>query len=116
MEKPPMRLALILVSITVYAFTVEAHDAHSGWSYDLYCCNGDGHTGDCQEIPSSSVRIVPGGYQLTLAPGDHRLITRKHIFKFPQSTTRRSQDSEYHLCLFPDENTPRCFYAPDMSF
>jgi hypothetical protein len=67
-------------------------------------------------ISSSNVQIVDGGYQVTLAPGDHRLATRRHVFLLSQDLTRRSKDGEYHLCLFPDENTPRCFYAPDMGF
>lgn len=107
---------LVMTFGVLFAFDVMAHDAKLGWRYDAYCCNGNEHSGDCQQIPSRSVKIVQGGYQLTLVPGDHRLLTRDHVFKFPQRSTRRSQDSEYHLCLFPDENTPRCFYAPDMSF
>ncbi|MCM2473077.1 hypothetical protein HGO38_06255 [Rhizobium sp. CG5] len=107
----------ILTGVLVaYASCVQAHDSHSGWRYESFCCNGDNHTGDCQMIPSQSVKVINNGYQLTLSPGDHRLVTRDHVFKFPQTTTRRSQDSEYHLCLYPNEDTPRCFYAPDMSF
>ncbi|TCL74647.1 hypothetical protein EV286_102208 [Rhizobium sp. BK251] len=111
-------IAMIAVMSTMFAYVscANAHDAQSGWKYEPYCCNGNNHTGDCQMIPTKSVRIVQGGYQVTLAPGDHRLVTRSHVFKLPQQTARRSQDSEYHLCLFPDENTPRCFYAPDMGF
>lgn len=110
-----MRILLAGV-LVAYASCVQAHDSHSGWRYEAFCCNGDNHTGDCQMIPSDSVKVITGGYQLTLAPGDHRLVTKNHTFNFPQTNARRSQDSEYHLCLFPDENTPRCFYAPDMSF
>ena len=49
-------------------------------------------------------------------PGDHREITRNHIFMIPQRKTMRSPDGAFHLCLFPNEDTPRCFYAPDMDF
>lgn len=100
----------------VFAAPSLAHDAASGWQYELFCCNGNSHNGDCQMISSETVRIIDGGYQVTLAPGDHRLATRSHIFRLPQSTARRSQDGEYHLCLYPTEDTPRCFYAPDMGF
>ena len=110
-----MRCIPILVMIA-YASAVQAHEAHTGWSYEPFCCNGNTLIGDCQAIPTHSVTITPGGYQLLLVPGDHRLITRSHIFRLKQSDARRSQDGSYHLCLFPDENTPRCFYAPDMGF
>ena len=47
---------------------------------------------------------------------DHRLATAHHLFRFEKGKQRRSQDGDYHLCLYPDEHTPRCFYAPDMGF
>jgi hypothetical protein len=110
-----MRSILTVVMI-VYASCVTAHEAHTGWKYESYCCNGNEQTGDCQMIPTRSVRVTQGGYEVSLAPGDHRLVTRKHLFKWSQGETRRSQDGEYHLCLYPNEDTPRCFYAPDMGF
>lgn len=93
-----------------------AHEAVSGFKYDSYCCNGNNHTGDCQRIPTRNVRITSGGYEIILKPGDHRLVTRTHDFQLPQSEARRSTDSEYHICLYPTEDTLRCFYAPDMGF
>jgi hypothetical protein len=112
-----MRL-MFLSPFAALAFTcpATAHDAASGWTYDQFCCNGNNHNGDCQMIPATAVRIVQGGYQVTLRPGDHRLATRRHIFRLPQDAARRSKDGEYHLCLYPTEDTPRCFYAPDMGF
>lgn len=112
-----MRLTFLLPFLPLLlAGPALAHDAASGWQYEAFCCNGNSHNGDCQMIPATSVRIVTGGYRVTLAPGDHRLATRSHIFLMPQDMTRRSQDGEYHLCLYPTEDTPRCFYAPDMGF
>ncbi|UJW74393.1 hypothetical protein [Rhizobium sp. SL42] len=108
--------SMITGILLVYSSCVYAHEPKSGWQYDAFCCNGNQHTGDCQMIPSQSVRIIKDGYLLTLGPGEHRLVTRRHIFNVPQVTTRRSEDSEYHLCLYPNEDTLRCFYAPDMSF
>ncbi|TWF54687.1 hypothetical protein [Neorhizobium alkalisoli] len=93
-----------------------AHEAMSGFKYDGFCCNGDNHTGDCQMISTKNVKVVKGGYEIIIGPGDHRLITRQHDFTLPQSQARRSLDSEYHLCLYPNEDTLRCFYAPDMSY
>ena len=93
-----------------------AHDAAPGWDYDKFCCNGDNHAGDCQMISTKNVRVIEGGYQIVLGPGDHRMVTRPHNFSLPQSEARRSQDEDYHICLYPTEDTLRCFYAPDMGF
>ena len=109
-------LHLLFPAALIFSGPVLAHDATSGWQYEQFCCNGNSHNGDCQMIPATTVRIIAGGYQVTLAPGDHRLATRRHIFRLPQDAARRSQDGEYHLCLYPTEDTPRCFYAPDMGF
>jgi hypothetical protein len=38
-------------------------------------------------------------------------VTRPHHFTLPQAKARRSRDAEYHLCLYPTEDTLRCFYA-----
>lgn len=116
-------VSYVFLALVAYGFSsmmALAHEAHSptgaSWKYDGYCCNGDSQTGDCQMIPDKNVKIIQGGYEIIIGPGDHRLITRKHDFKLPQSEARRSLDSQYHICLYPDENTLRCFYAPDMSY
>jgi hypothetical protein len=100
--------------------SARAHEAHSPtgikWKYDGYCCNGDAHSGDCQMISTRNVRVTNQGYEISLGPGDHRMITRPHHFTMPQGEARRSKDEEYHLCLYPTEDTLRCFYAPDMSY
>lgn len=108
---------MMLAGMVIFFATVaDAHDAPSGFAYEPYCCNGDGDSGDCQRISSKTVRPSPKGYEVTLLPGDHRLATRKHVFFIPQAKTMESPDGAYHLCLFPNEDTVRCFYAPPMSF
>lgn len=87
-----------------------------GWKFDIWCCNGDGHSGDCQQIPTTSVKPVSGGYQVTLVPGEHRLVTKPHIWVIPQSSARNSPDGLYYACLYPTEDTLRCFYAPPMGY
>ena len=87
-----------------------------GWNYDGWCCNGDGHTGDCQVVSHKAVRSVKGGYQITLEPGDHRLVTKRHVFFKEERAARKSPDGMYHVCLYPTENQLRCFYAPPMGF
>ncbi|CAN7338381.1 hypothetical protein [Rhizobium sp. LjRoot258] len=110
-----MRMILVGM-VMLFAAAADAHNAPSGFAYTRYCCNGDGTSGDCQRIPSKTVRPRAGGYEVTLLPGDHRLATRKHVFLIPQSQALESPDGAYHLCLFPSENRVRCFLAPPMSF
>jgi hypothetical protein len=111
----PMRSFLACVMVAL-ASGAPAHDAPTGWRYDPYCCNGDGMSGDCQMIPWRAVRVVEGGFLITIKPGDHREITRRHVFIVPQRKAMRSPDGAYHLCLFPNEDTPHSFYAPGMDF
>jgi hypothetical protein len=112
-----MRVTLLLSLVGLaFAGPMVAHDAPSGWQYAQFCCSGNSENGDCQMIPATAVRIVEGGFEVTLAPGDHRLATRRHVFHLSQDAARRSQDGAYHLCLYPTEDTPRCFYVPDMGF
>jgi len=106
----------ITIAALVLSSPAAAHEAHSGMKYEAYCCNGDNVAGDCQAIPSQRVKVIKGGYQIELRPGDHRLVTVGHVFTMPQNETRRSEDGEYHACLYPTEATLRCFYAPDMGF
>lgn len=83
-----------------------------GFVYDGWCCNGSGVSGDCQEIHYSRVKTIEGGYQITLVAGDHRKVTRLHVFQIEQAKVRASPDGQYHVCLFPTEDILRCFYAP----
>jgi hypothetical protein len=111
---------LLVASVCHLSPAAHAHEAHSGggmaWKYDGFCCNGDSKSGDCQMISTKNVKVTDNGYEVYLGPGDHRMITRPHRFNMKQSQARRSQDEEYHICLYPTEDTLRCFYAPDMSF
>jgi len=108
-------VAFCLACWLLWATEARAHEAPSGMSYPPDCCQGtraDG-TGDCDPIPSSSVREIPGGWVITIGPGDHPLATKKHVFVKKYGEERRSTDGAYHICLWPDENTARCFLSPD---
>lgn len=88
--------------------------AHS--FYEAFCCSGNSVTGDCQPIPDEAVKPIPGGFQITLRPGDHPLVTRLHVFQIEASKARPSPDGRHHACLYPTEDTLRCFYTPPMGF
>lgn len=107
----------VAIGGTVLALSdARGHEAPSGWSYDPWCCSGNQVAGDCQEIPTTSVKPIPGGYQITLDVGDHRLVSRLHVFQIPQAETRDSPDGRFHACLHPTEDNLRCFYAPPVGF
>lgn len=106
----------MFVAAALVATPVLGHMAPSGMEYEPFCCQGDNEQGDCQPVKESTVKIVDGGFQVTLDAGDHRLVTRHHVFFVPYQKSRLSTDTSYHVCLFPDEDTLRCFYRPMMSF
>ncbi len=105
-------LASAMLGYVMTTGEVYPHDGMSGMPYDPWCCNGDANTGDCQKIPSSSVRPIDGGYGITLRPGDHRKVTKPHSYSITQDKVRPSIDGNFHACLFPTEENLRCFFAP----
>jgi hypothetical protein len=90
----------------------DAHTARRGWTYPPACCKGTAAGGDCQAIPHSAVKKGSRGYTVFLHPGDHRLITRQHLFFIPYGNTIPSGDENYHICLHPTEDNVNCFFAP----
>jgi hypothetical protein len=112
-----MVMLVLLTGVLLTAMRkAEGHDAPLGWSYDNWCCNGDEHEGDCQPVPESAVQSIDGGYQITLKPGEHHLVTEPHTWTRTMKQSRWSKDENYHVCLYPNEDTLRCFYAPPMGF
>jgi hypothetical protein len=106
MEDYSMRKIMILVAVCLgIGGPVGAHS----W-YDTYCCN----TKDCAPVVASTVVVTPDGWRVTLGPGDHPLVTKPimALVPFTSSKIRRSQDSDFHVCVFPAD-TVRCLYVPD---
>lgn len=108
-------------TLLISALLIGPASAH-GW-YHTWCCNGDAHTGDCQEIPTTAVTPIEGGWQVILEPGDHRLVTKTQTYFVPYrgneraeytSRERDSQDNQFHACLYPSEEILRCLYVPPM--
>lgn len=90
----------------------DAHEAANRWTYPFACCKGDPEDGDCQRIPYAAVKNRPNGFVVTLYPGDHHRITRRHKFLIPYGNEIVSGDRDYHLCLHPTEEDVNCFFAP----
>lgn len=103
-----IRLLFSLALLWVLQATVAAHTSKGGHVYDPYCCNGT----DCAEISDDAVTAGPEGYVITLRKGDHPMVTSpmvRHVV--PYREARPSTDGKWHVCLYPNENTVRCFYA-----
>jgi len=107
---------LLFAVIVAAALPAGAHTSKHGMKYDSWCCNGSAVNGDCQEIPDSAVEFVPGGYRVTLAPGEHKLVTRPHSYFKRADKVRFSTDGHYHACLWPTQDSLRCLYVVPMGF
>ncbi len=91
-------LSVILVLIGSFAV---AHDAPTGWSYDVTCCSSV----DCRPIPSSAVKESPGGYLITL---DNETVP------YGDKRIKDSPDGLYHWCSAYglDDGPTICLYVP----
>jgi hypothetical protein len=90
-----------------------------GWEYPIRCCWGpaNGRTGDCAMIDDKTVREGPNGYEVTLNPGDHPLVTKETVsFTVPYADAQDAPDGAYHICLVPSTLKQRCFFAGSRGF
>ncbi len=113
-----MRMPILAIAAGLMMLVpAKAHTSHGGMTYSAYCCSGDQHTGDCFEIPDSSVTPVQGGWRVVLRKGQHRMVKSPVVEHFvPYGSELKATDGRYHACLHPSEDTMRCFYAPGMGF
>lgn len=86
------------------------HTTATGMTFDTWCCNGNQVNGDCQPIPEAAVKPATGGYQVTLLPGMHPMVTEPHTYFMPQDKVRLSTDGLVYACLYPTEAELRCLY------
>lgn len=86
----------------------EAHDAPSGWSYDVSCCN----TTDCRpvEVHSTGIKVVEviEGWKVTRPSGKEELVLRA------DTRIKESKDEHYHVCTSAghEEGFLICIYVP----
>ncbi|WP_273280915.1 hypothetical protein [Pseudooceanicola atlanticus] len=109
----PVRLARRLaLAVGAGLFLATQVAAHS-W-YDPACCSGR----DCAEIPVQKVHADPGGWRVTLMPGDHPMVDRpvEYFFKWGERRIRKSEDGAFHICLSKSLNHAYCLYQPEMGF
>lgn len=97
------RIAALGVAVALAAMLVAsvvwAHQAASGWQYDLACC----HDEDCQALPEGAVKITPQGY-----------VWDGETFPFASPKVRVSGDSLYHGCKIEGSGYRPCLYVPPM--
>lgn len=105
-------LAFLVAAALVYVTVrpARAHTTVTGMMFDTWCCNGNNVNGDCQPIPEAAVKPVTGGYQVTLLPGMHPMVTEPHTYFMPQDKVRLSTDGLVYACLYPTEAELRCLY------
>ncbi len=117
-------LAVIFFGLAVFTLPPKRafpHEALNGMKFHPMCCNGNAVNGDCHHIPTSAVRAMTDGYEVTLKPGDHPLVTKPHVFFVAYKDVRRTGDDgmvpdQYYACLYPTEDTLRCLYVPPEGF
>lgn len=84
-----------------------AHDAPTGWSYDVSCCSNK----DCRH-DDEAVRPVKTGW-LVRQTGE--------VIAWGDSRLRNSPDGRYHICMSAADFTSTdarvlCLYVPPMGF
>jgi hypothetical protein len=81
-----------------------AHDAPSGWTYDMECCSNH----DCR-LERSEVKATPLGWFVT---------STGEIIRYGDRRIHESKDGDFHRCLMQKGvNGPgmtRCLYVPPM--
>lgn len=97
--------AVALLALIVSAFLwsqANAHNAPSGWSYDIECCSGV----DCYQAPPTDVRETKDGYLLStgeLIPYSDRRIRRSRDEFFHECKPGGMTGSQHSLCLYVPE-------------
>ena len=102
------RMPILFLLIFFISHAVLAHQAPSGWYYDLDCCGNY----DCAPVPDVSVREVVGGYRVLLLPGQHPLVSRPVEGFIPHGSPnlRPSGDGLRHVCIVGGRI--QCLYVP----
>lgn len=98
-------LVMILLSGAAYA-----HDWYTGTANRAgqLCCSGY----DCAIVPGALIEETRGGFRVVLEPGQHPMVTRRVEHFIPYREMMASPDGKFHLCLFPTQDNPRCFFGP----
>jgi hypothetical protein len=98
-------VGLATSSLVLMGVPATAHEAPSGWTYDMECCSDH----DCRP-ERSEVKATPLGWLVT---------STGEIIRYGDRRIHDSKDGEFHRCLMRrGVNGPgmtRCLYVPRMS-
>jgi len=99
------KLILAGAPMAVMPLVTVAHDAPTGWRYDLSCCSGI----DCRQIASDDLKEQPDVYFITIG---HATV--------PYNDTRikNSPDGNVHWCTVNgrDDGKTICLYIPPKAY
>lgn len=97
--------SMIAAVIVLPALPATAHDAPTGWHYDLACCQNR----DCRPISSSAVKEGPDGYLITI---DNETVPYK------DGRIKDSPDGLFHWCTVDgrDDGRTICLYVPPRGY
>jgi hypothetical protein len=101
-----MRILFWLSLALMLAPGGDAARAHE-W-FPVECCSDR----DCARINAGAVRVVPGGYQVTVLPGTHPMVpagTEARSYTIPFKDAKPSQDAFFNICMAPDGRL-LCFF------
>jgi hypothetical protein len=93
----------IIIAMFAPAGSVRAHDAPSGWAYDMSCCSNQ----DCHPEPRE-VRATSLGWLIT-ATGE--------TIPYGDGRIHESKDGDFHRCAngaAKQDHSTRCLYVPPM--
>jgi hypothetical protein len=103
-RRSAITLGLATLALSTMSGTAPAHEAPSGWAYDMACCSDH----DCRP-EKSEVRATSRGWFIT-STGETITYNDRRIHE--------SKDGEFHRCLIQkgsqDPGITRCLYVPPM--
>lgn len=101
-------LLMLMLAIGAGVIALARPAAAHSW-YDGYCCSDK----DCAPVRASTVRATAEGWEITLAPGDHPMVSEPvtHFYRYDDTRVLPSQDDDFHVCL-NSWGRVLCLYVP----
>lgn len=105
---------LTMLCILTFAQGANSHDAPTGWSYDMSCCN----TVDCREV-DGPFGPRKHAVRVTEVQGGYRISTTGEFISWKSRHLRVSKDEFYHWCsqsMGADDSATICLYVPTRAY
>lgn len=100
-----LSFAVLAIAMVGLVRPARAHDAPTGWRFDLSCCSNR----DCGEVPPEWISEGPNG--VTVKPTGE-------VLKYGDTRLKMSKDERTYWCRPPGDPNPRtiCVYLPDRGY